>query len=128
MPTDKKLEHARAARLWLLVTADQVDELQQPILARRLRDIAELIVADARELVLSLHEDVLSSDNGSAGSTAEYDSQMIKIINQELKRLTEKHGLLAGQQQMTLASFSYSDLRRALFFRERARPMTRQSD
>jgi hypothetical protein len=122
-----KLEHAQAARIWLSAVADQVDELRQPVLASRLRDVAELIVADARELVVSLPvETALYSDQDSIENAEEYDSRIIKVINGELKKLTAKYCVYPNQRQMSLAKFSYADLRRALFLLQRARPMIKQ--
>jgi hypothetical protein len=81
-------------------------------------------VVDARELVVSLPmETALYSGQHSIENAEEYDLRIIKVINGELKRLTVKHRVNSDQHQLSLAKFSYGDLRRALYLRRRACPV-----
>ena len=117
-PTHTRLEHAEAARLWLLAAADQTDEERWSKQKRSLIDLGRLIVADAKESILADQLPPLSDWRDEIQSIARYDDWLIGVINFQLQLLSHQ---LSGHLPAILPRFSRADLELALSIRQRTR-------
>ena len=114
-----KLKHAKAARLWLLSLANQIDE-RQLAPKQDLNDLGRLIVADARESLLSNAE--TSESSNDVQSIERYDDWLIDMINLQIGRLPHK---MPGNAAPIFPRFSRVDLKLALEILQRTRPSLR---
>jgi hypothetical protein len=117
-PTQMRLEHAEAARLWLLSAADQTDAERWPKQKRSLIDLGRLIVADAKERTLPEVALVADESQDTTLDVAQYDAWLIWTINQQLERCKVVTSNVANPSQ---TRFSQFDLELALRIRQRTR-------
>jgi hypothetical protein len=117
-PTQTRLEHAEAARLWLLSAADQIHEERWPKQKRSLIDLGRLIVADAKESILADQVTSLPNWANEVQSIASYDDWLVEIVNFQVQLLSHQ---LSGDPAATLPCFSRADLELALSMRHRTR-------
>ncbi|MBV8280151.1 MAG: hypothetical protein JO170_33485 [Verrucomicrobia bacterium] len=110
-----KLEHANAARLWLFSLANQIDE-RQLAPKQHLDDLGRLIVADARESLLTSLETSGSDNDGQ--SIEQYDDWLIEMINLQLELLPHK---TPANAIAIFPRFSQVDLKLALDILQRTR-------
>lgn len=117
-PGQTRLEHAEATRLWLLSTAEQIDEVQWPKQKQSLLDLARMIVADAKESLLDEEASSAAPSADKRLSIARYDDWLIEVVNIQLDRLLPN---AQADPPACLPRFSRADLELALSIRERTR-------
>jgi hypothetical protein len=123
---ETKLEHAKAARVWLLSLAERIDEFSQSELATRVRELARLVVADAREIVSHAQDGPFSVDPSpdTTQNVEQYDSWVVQVINRHLATLMKIHRARTVDR-LTLPQVSEADLGPALAIQRATRTLER---